>query len=235
MSDPQAEARAASVPGTAACAPDVDALVDRYLAAQLRGDRREALRLVLEEGIGRGLAVADVHLGVIEPAQREIGRRWQRNEISIAQEHLATAVSQLVVSHLYERLPCAPANGRTVLVACAPGELHELGARIAADFLEMAGFAVRFLGADVPAESLTRMVRETRPDLVVMSAATSLCFPGLREALQAVHAAAPGVPILVGGSAFNWSDVCDVPAGVVHAGRNARDLVDAVRRELLAA
>jgi methanogenic corrinoid protein MtbC1 len=120
-------------------------------------------------------------------------------------------------------------------VACAPGELHELGARIAANFLEMGGFALRFVGAYVPAEAITRMVRDTRPDLVVMSAATSLCFPGLREALQAVHDAAPEVPILVGGSAFSWSDACDVPAGVVHAGHNARDLVVAVQRELLAA
>jgi methanogenic corrinoid protein MtbC1 len=84
VSDPQTEARAASVPGVAARTPHAAALVDRYLAAQLRGDRREALRLVLEEGLGRGVSVADVHLGVIEPAQQEIGRRWQRNEISIA-------------------------------------------------------------------------------------------------------------------------------------------------------
>lgn len=214
---------------------DVAELTRRYVDAQLQGDRREALRLVTEEGLARGLSVPDVHLQVIQPAQYEIGRRWRLNEISIAQEHIATAVSQVVVAQLYERLPAAEPNGRTVVVACAPGELHELGARMAADIIETEGFAVRFLGANVPAADLARVVVESGADLVVLSAATSLCFPGLREALQAVHDAAPGVPLFVGGNAFTWSAACEVPAGVVHAGHDARQLVDAVRRELLAA
>ena len=176
-----------------------DALLPRYLDAQLHGDRREALRLVMTEGLDLGVSVDDLFFRVIEPAQVEIGDRWQRNEISIAQEHLATAISQLVISHLYERLPRGDSNGHSVIVACAPGEHHELGARVAADSLEMAGFSVRFLGANVPAESLARLVRDTHPDLVVISAATSLCFPGLREMLEAVRGADAKVPVFVGG------------------------------------
>lgn len=209
-----------------------DALLPRYLEAQLRGDRREALRLVMQDGVDRGLPIDDLFLHVIQPAQVEIGRRWQRNEISIAQEHLATAISQLVVSHLYEQLPRAAYNGRTVMVACAPGEQHELGARLAADSLEMAGFGVRFLGANVPSESLAALVRSVKPDLLVVSAATSLCFPALREMLQAVRDADASVPVFVGGNAFEWSDACPVPHGVVHAGKNARELVAEAREAL---
>ena len=214
--------------------PHLRALRARYLSAQLRGDRREALRLVLEEGLGRGVAAPELHLGVIQPAQYEIGRLWQENEISVAQEHLATAISQLAVAHLYRELPREGRVGKLVVVACAPGEHHELGARIAADFLEMAGFDVHFLGADVPADGLARMVRAERPDLVVLSASTTLCFPGLREALAEVKEAAGDAPILVGGGAFRWSPDCPLPAGILHAGKDARALV-AVARELLAA
>lgn len=208
-------------------------LREAFLQAQLAGDRREALRLILEDGIVAGHRAADLLLGVIQPAQYEIGRRWQNDEISVAQEHLATAISQLAVSHLYRHLECDRPNGRLIVVACADGELHELGARIAADFLEMAGFTVHFLGANVPARSLASMIHKRRPDALVLSAATSLCFPGLRTSLEAVReAAGEGMPILVGGSAFSWSEECAIPANVVYAGRDARELVEVVRDAL---
>ena len=215
----------------------VRALADRYLAAQLNGDRQEALRLVIEEGLERGVPVPKLHLEVVERAQRQIGTLWQENRISVAQEHLATAISQLVVSQLYRHLPRARRNGRRVLVACAEGEQHEMGARIAADFLEMAGFDVHFLGANVPADSVAAMAAERRPgrrpvDLLVLSAATSICFPGLQATMRRVRELAPELPIMVGGSAFVWSDGCAVPEGVVRGGSDARALVDGARRLL---
>lgn len=216
----------------AASAPAaIEALAARFLAAQLQGDRDEALRLVLDDGIGRGIAAADVYLGVIQPTQYEIGRLWQENRISVAQEHLATAISQLVVANLYRHLPRAPRNGKLVIVACPPGELHELGARVAADFLDMTGFSVTYLGANVPTMSLVGMIQARRPDAVVLSAATSLCFPELRDTVRAVaEVAGPHLPILVGGSAFTWSDACPIPAGTIHARGDAFALVDAVRQ-----
>lgn len=54
-----------------------------YLLAQLSGDRREALRLVIERGIGGGASVFDVQFEVIQAAQQEIGRLWQENQISL--------------------------------------------------------------------------------------------------------------------------------------------------------
>ena len=215
---------------TAAAAPTAtEELTRRYLDAALAGDRREALRLMMTDGVERGVPVPDLYLKVIQPAQAEVGRRWQANEISVAQEHVATAVSQLVVSHLYHHIPRAQPNGRLVLVACAQGELHELGARMAADFLEMAGFDVVFLGANVPAGSLARMVEQMRPDLVVVSAATTLCFPGLREMVRALREADPDVPVAVGGSAFSWTEQCAVE-GVVPGGGSAEELVAQARR-----
>jgi methanogenic corrinoid protein MtbC1 len=215
----------------------IRALGDRYLAAQLNGDRQEALRLVLEEGLERGVAVPDLHLKVVQRAQRQIGTLWQENRITVAQEHLATAISQLVVSQLYRYLPRTRGNGRRVLVACAEGEQHEMGARIAADFLEMAGFDVHFLGANVPADSVAEMAAERRPgrrsvDLLVLSATTSICFPGLQATMRRVRELAPDLPIMVGGSAFAWSDGCAVPEGVVLGGSDAHALVDGARRVL---
>ncbi|HKG94051.1 MAG TPA: cobalamin-dependent protein [Gemmatimonadaceae bacterium] len=213
----------------ASAPPAIAELTRRYLDAALVGNRREALRLVIEEGIERGVAVPELYLHVIQPAQFEVGRRWQANEISVAQEHVATAVSQLVVSHLYHHIDRATPNGRLVLVACAQGELHELGARLAADFLEMSGFNVVFLGANVPAGSLVRMVQQMKPDLVIISAATTLCFPGLRDMVKALREAQADLPVAIGGSAFTWAEQCAVE-GVVPGGGSAGELVDVARR-----
>jgi methanogenic corrinoid protein MtbC1 len=214
----------------------LDGLRARYLAAQLQGDRREALRLIDEEGLGAGWSVPALHLHVITPAQREIGRLWQHNVIHVAQEHAATAISQLVVAHLYRHLPVHAPLGRRVLVACAPGERHEMGARIASDFLESAGFGVHYLGADVPVRDLVAHAMATRPHCVVLSVATGLCTSGLVEAVAALRAAfGPDLPILAGGAAFDDADTCptcDLPDGVVQHGLDAPALVALVADRL---
>ncbi|QDF01823.1 MULTISPECIES: cobalamin B12-binding domain-containing protein [Myxococcus] len=207
-------------------------LLNAYLAAQLAGNRREALRLLVDEGLLRGVPLQTLHLEVIQPAQYEIGRLWQENVISVAQEHLATAVSQLALAHLYRHLPRDPFNGKVVLVSCVRGELHEVGARMSSDFLEMAGFDVRFLGANVPPEHLARMTNELRPDLVALSVTMTYHLPALREAVAHVRKTLPDVSIAVGGLAFNWAPGLEEELGVNFFGKDAREFVASACRFL---
>jgi methanogenic corrinoid protein MtbC1 len=211
---------------------ELSVLLQRYLAAQLAGDRREALRLLVDEGLLRGVPLQDIHLKIIQPAQYEIGRLWQENRISVAQEHLATAISQLALSHLYRHLPRDPSNGKVVMVSCVEGELHEVGARMASDFLEMAGFDVRFLGANVPTSHLVRMVREQMPDLLALSVSMTYHLPALRTALEQVRAIAPRLHIAVGGLAFTWVPGLERELGVSFHGKDARELVASTCRIL---
>ncbi len=208
----------------------IAAIRESYLSAQLAGNRREALRLLVDEGVLRGIPLPTLHLDVIQKAQWEIGRRWQENEISVAQEHMATAISQLALSHLYRHLQRDPPNGRLVMVSCVEGELHELGARMASDFLEMAGFDVRFLGASVPTEHLVREVHETKPDLLALSVTMTYHLPALRQAVAAVREAAPSLPMAVGGLAFTWVPGVEAELGVPFFGKDARELVTSTCR-----
>jgi methanogenic corrinoid protein MtbC1 len=180
------------------------ALCQRYVEAQLAGDRREAVRLVLQEGLGSGLTVVELQSEVIQAAQREIGRLWQQNRISIAQEHMATAISQVAMSRLFEEAPSAERLGATVLVACVEGELHEFPARLVADFLELGGFDVRYLGANVPADDLLKMLRTVQPDLLALSVTMSFNAPALRTTVERVRAEFPRLPIVAGGHALAW-------------------------------
>lgn len=226
------EQTAPAADGGRATADDrVVALRERYVAAQLAGDRQEALRLIREEGLERGLDAPRIALEVIMPAQAEIGRLWQENRIGVAEEHLATAISQLVVSTLYAHFPRAASNGKRVIVACVEGEQHEIGARLAADFLEMAGFVVHFLGANVPTDSLVAMVRTELPHLVVLSSATTLHLAAMRSAISRIRlVGGAALPIAVGGGVCAWvQDLGDIP-GVSCTGSDVHDLVETAKR-----
>lgn len=209
---------------------DLKALRDRYLAAQLAGDRDAALRVLLEEGLEAGAAVGDLVLHVIQPAQHEIGRLWQSNTINVAQEHLATAISQVALSRLYAHLPRESKVGKRVVVACVEGERHELGARVAADFMETAGYDVRFLGADVPTDSLLRLLGEHRPDLLALSVTMAENLPAAEDALERVCSLTDGtLPIAVGGAAFDVLGEERLPPGATFTCRDAAEFVRRTR------
>ena len=207
----------------------LDRLCARYVEAQLAGDRREALRIVLDEGLARGVAVQELQARVIQAAQREIGRLWQVNRISIAQEHMATAISHVVMSRLFDEARSDPRLGKKIVVACVEGEHHEFPARIVADFLDLGGFEVRYLGANVPTDDLMRLLRDEDADLLALSVTMSFNVPSLRQAITRVRIEHPRLPILVGGHALEWEpdlardfrvDTCDA---------DARCLVDTAR------
>lgn len=205
---------------------DLDELRARYLRAQLRGDRRAAAALVLDEGLARGATVPELHEHVLESAQRDIGRLWQENVVTVAQEHMATAISNFVLTRLFECAEAAPANGRRVLVACVEGELHEFPARLVTDALDLAGFSVRFLGANVPTESLLTMLGSEPPDLVALSATMTFHAPALRAAVGAIRDRfGRTLPIAVGGGAFLWSQTLATDLDAEITARNAAELV----------
>jgi methanogenic corrinoid protein MtbC1 len=205
-------------------------LFGRYLAAQLAGDRREAVRIVLEDGIAGGHSVRELQSSVVQAAQREIGRLWQRNRIGIAQEHMATAISHVVMSRLFEEARAEPRLGRKVVVGCVAGEYHEFPARLVADFLDLGGFAVRYLGANVPTDDLVTLLHEEGADLLALSVTMSFNVPSLREAVLRVRAAFPHLPLLVGGHALDWEPELARACGVESCGPEAQSVIEAARR-----
>jgi methanogenic corrinoid protein MtbC1 len=212
----------------------LDVLLDRYVAAQLVGDSREALRLVLDDGVGAGIPFSDLYLKLLQAAQYRIGALWQTNQISVAHEHVATGITQLVLAHLYPLLPHAPLVGRRVLVAGIDGELHELGGRMVADFFEMDGFATRYLGAGLSTEQLLTVVREDPPDVLVLSVTMSQHIDSLHQtALRVREAVGDHLALAVGGQAFTWNPSAVTAVGADIYGRDAHESVTEARRLLL--
>ncbi|HEX8560431.1 MAG TPA: cobalamin-dependent protein [Pyrinomonadaceae bacterium] len=189
------------------------ALARAYVEALLAGRRHEASRLVLDAAEG-GVGVRDLYLHVFQRSQREVGRLWQLNLLSVAQEHYCTAATQLVMSQLYPRIFSTERNGRTLVAACVAGDLHEIGLRMVADFFEMEGWDTFYVGANAPAASVVQAVAERGADVLAVSATITSHVRELREVVAAVRASGEcrGVKILAGGYPFNvapglWREV----------------------------
>ncbi|MBN2471646.1 MAG: cobalamin-dependent protein [Anaerolineae bacterium] len=178
-------------------------LAQEYLSALLAGDRRQATTLIMD-AVEASVPIREIYLHVFQPAQYEIGRLWQTNQISVAHEHFATAATQMIISQLYPYIFESPRNGRRLVATCVNDDLHELGIRMVADFFEMDGWDTFYLGANTPAGSIIRMLEETGAELLAISATMTLNVSRVTRLIEQIRAAS-SVKIMVGGYPFNIS------------------------------
>lgn len=152
--------------------------------------------------INRGVPAREIYLGLLAPALREVGWRWQRGLATVAQEHLATTVVGSIMTELVARLAeTSPVRCRAVL-ACTSGELHEVGLRMIGDFLGADGWEVFYVGASTPGTDLAQLVDRVQPDVVGLSTTMEAHLPQAAVAVAAVRARAASPFVIVGGAAF---------------------------------
>lgn len=182
------------------------------LAMLLHGDSRGSLQLV-SQSVRTIEDIKHFYLDVVCPVMYRIGLLWEKNEISVAEEHVATAIVGRIAATLYPRFANVdPYRGKAVVTA-GPNEFHEVGARMLADFLEMEGWEVIYLGANTPKEELLAILRQHKPFMVALSVTTVFSLANARQAIDAIKAdpETRDVKIMVGGLAFNgmpqlWRD-----------------------------
>ncbi|MFH8490762.1 B12-binding domain-containing protein [Streptomyces longisporoflavus] len=143
-----------------------------------------------------------VLLELIAPAQERVGLAWAADDITVAQEHAVTAISERCVAAVADATAPAlfgPFTGR-VLVACVDGEWHAMPALLVSEVLRMRGWRVDYLGAQVPTEYLVAHVQRTRAQAVLLSSSIPTLLPGAHNAIASCQSV--GVPVLAGGAAF---------------------------------
>ena len=190
----------AAAPRETAAPEDVPAA---YLDAIVAGNRQRAFAVV-DAALERGVDLRALYLDVFQPAMREIGRLWQENRITVADEHLATAITQAAMARLYDRLfAAAPEQGPLLVAACIDSERHEVGLRMVCDILELDGWDTVFLGATVPTGDLVRMICEKRPDVVALSVSLRPHVGRVEAAIREIRERCDGQPVIaVGGRPF---------------------------------
>jgi methanogenic corrinoid protein MtbC1 len=224
---------ASGPPPVLRAAAGLERVAGEYLLALLEGDRARAWEII-EAATGRGVRLAALYTGVLTPALQEVGRMWQLGEVNVAEEHFATATTLIVMSRAAALTPRAPANGRTVACSCVAGNYHEVGPRMVSDLLEVDGWRVIYLGANIPADDFALACEDFRADVAVLSGAIPSHVRSVREGISTLRgrSATKGVRVLVGGRPFDehpdlWREVgADGHARDPEAGvREARRLV----------
>lgn len=175
------------------------ALSESFGLALIEGEGGTAERVV-RDAFDEGLPYELIHDAVVAPALHRIGKLWERGEISVAHEHLATQISLRVLALLRELFRVAHTRSDyRVMLAAMEGEHHVVALSMAADLLEYAGYESILLGPDVPTSVLEDIVREHSPAIVAFTLTMPAAAINLPRAVTAIEAANPKAGIIVGG------------------------------------
>ncbi|MDZ7792150.1 MAG: cobalamin-dependent protein [Spirochaetia bacterium] len=182
-------------------------LAKDYIMTVLSGDRHDASKLIMN-AFEQGMSIQDMYLRVFQPCQYEIGDLWESGQVSVAQEHYFTATSQVVLSQLYSHFPFKKSRGKQAIITCAAGELHEVGARMVADFLEFEGWDTFFTGANTPVPDIIHTIDELNASLLGVSVTIAYNLPMAMDLISEVRESFPPekLKIVVGGRAFSTSE-----------------------------
>ncbi|MFA7240049.1 MAG: cobalamin B12-binding domain-containing protein [Sulfuricellaceae bacterium] len=206
-----------------------DTLYQRYLAALLAGDRMQCAG-VAQDLAAKGTAIKDLYIHLFQRSLCRIGELWEQQQISVAVEHLATAITGRMLSLLQAQVFSGATRGRTIVIACIADEHHQIGSRMVADYCELLGLRAYFLGANMPLPDLLQLINQCRPTLLGLSVTLTANLPALLEALDALGSAFPDLPILVGGQAFRRGGLAAIyalrggncPDGIVPSGMQCK-------------
>ncbi len=179
-------------------------LAHLYLALLLKGEIDSAHQVV-RDALQGALTIHELYLDVFQPVQREVGRLWELNRVSVVEERFCTAATQSMMLELYPQISAYPRVGATIVAACVGPELHELGLRMVVDFFEMEGWDSYYLGAVNSAEQILSAIDQRKPDIVALSSTINHHIPKLREIVGTIRNSLPGTAplIMVGGAPFN--------------------------------
>lgn len=174
--------------------------VEGYFQSVSDVDARGATDFVLEM-FDEGTPVPRIISEVLGPAQVRVGELWQQGDWSVADEHAATAITEVATLALgHAARPQAASQQRHVVVVCPEGEWHTLPARMTAVVAASPEARVTVLGPSLPGDQLARRLAGGDVDLLALSCTMPTNLLGAARSIAVAHE--HNIPVLVGGRAF---------------------------------
>ena len=201
-------------------------LKESFLSSLLTGSHRKSIELAATN-IHDAADLTEFYLQVIQPSMYEIGLMWEKGEISVAREHLASAIVTRVMAALYPKFSIIEHTKSNVVVTAAPNEYHEIGPRMVADLLEIDGWNVDYVGANTPPHDLLDLMAESRPFFVAISVGMPFNLDRTAELVKMIknEKQFKDTRIMLGGNCLKMSSKARQAIGVDGIGDTARDAV----------
>lgn len=170
----------------------------KYYNALTDGDKRTCHKVV-QYLLESNTSIEDIFIKLIHRSLYRVGLEWQQNKISVATEHLATAITEEVLVILYPIIFETNRIGKKIIVACTPGEQHQLGAKIISNIVELAGFDSYFIGSNTPTDDLVKIISKYSPDALCLSLTLYSNLSAMISAVENIVERYPNLTIIVGG------------------------------------
>jgi MerR family transcriptional regulator, light-induced transcriptional regulator len=132
-------------------------IADDYLQNLLTGNRANC-SAIAKQYLAQNPSIQDLYEEVFKVALYEVGHLWETNKITVATEHMATAITEGILNELYESLIPQKIYNKKVVVACVENEQHQVGIKMVADIFEMKGWESFFLGTGIPITELIKFI-----------------------------------------------------------------------------
>ena len=147
---------------------DCNCAAKNFAERAVHGDE-EGCAEILNQAFGAKMGLLDIYQDVMAPAMAFIDHWHRGEEIDTAQEHMASAITERMMSRVVQRTVPAKRLDKIALLGCGPNSWHVIGLRMVADYLTLCGWKTYFLGANVPHKCFLKAVEQNRPDLVLLS------------------------------------------------------------------
>jgi methanogenic corrinoid protein MtbC1 len=184
-----------------------EALIERLFETLIAGDRPAARELArsAEQQLGSTRALVTE---LFWPSHQLLEKLYKSDQLSTFNHHAAVRLLRVLTDQAAARMTLAPRLGRSILAFCGPSENEELGAQMAVDVLESAGFSVVFAGAGIANDEIMLRVSESNPDILLAFCSAPQDLPNIRALIDSFRErdAAPGLQIAVGGGVFNRAE-----------------------------
>lgn len=172
-----------------------------FLKLLIEGNRLKCAEFI-QNCSESGISIFDIYEKILKDSMYKVGELWEYNKISVATEHLASAIVEAILNDFYSKIISKEKTNKTVIVACVESEFHQIGVKMISDVFEKNGWNAFFLGSNTPTNDLMIFIRKVKPDLIAISLSIYFHFPILEEMIQRIRNEFPETLILVGGQAF---------------------------------
>ncbi len=175
-------------------------------------------------------SLEEFYLKVITYSMYEIGDMWQDGRITVAQEHLATSIVMRVMATVYIDFILIDYNKGKAIVSAASNEYHEVGARVVSDMLELDGWDVKYIGANIPNDEMINCIKEEKPVFVGISVAMTFNLDNVRDLIEKIRAdeEIKDTKVFLGGLAFKFGSI-ELDIGADAIGRDIDDTIKVSR------
>lgn len=178
-----------------------ESLYQNYLTSLLAGRRKEC-REIIEGLMETDMMIIEFYEGLFRRSMYRVGELWENNIITVANEHLATSITDSLLNLVYPSVFEEEPKGRKAVISCSANEYHQIGGKMVADILQLNGWDSMFLGANTPSNDLLKFIQENKPDLVGLSLSILSNIDHLKGMIEMIRTDFPNLDIMIGGQAF---------------------------------